>query len=254
MRSAPLLFLALLTGCTSSPDTTGLDPDRILHMAGEEAGQITAPKERLTRQLNIADRQNRNGHHDDARKTLREARKTLESAQGLSNHEQLAGWISLSELSRAAQDVPFASAALDQALSALHNLGPVNERCDYVLGVAHELKFLRGKPEAAKLIVTGGQWAVEIPNKDQRRLALLSFADELFRCDDYEGARTVLRHDPDPAWRSDSLMALSDKARYQLALANASTTGFDASVSQSSILPQQPYGKQLDFKTNYQRN
>ena len=58
----------LVVGCApATPTYTGLDPDRILHMAGEEAGQIDAPYERLTRQLNIANRQTINGRADEAR-------------------------------------------------------------------------------------------------------------------------------------------------------------------------------------------
>src|SRR3954465_5505606 len=107
----------LIAGCQQNR-TTAVDPDRILHMAGEEAGQINAPKERLTRQLNIANRQTENGHAGDARKTLAEAGSTIEHADknALTDHQRLAGWISLSELARNADDKAFANGALDQAL------------------------------------------------------------------------------------------------------------------------------------------
>src|SRR5437763_14237706 len=96
-------------GCGQSRPVGG-DPNRILAMAGEEAGQIPSSKERLTRQLNIADRQNDNGRPADARATLAAARQTLESAgraaegkdgaatkpaegkdEGLTDHERVAG-------------------------------------------------------------------------------------------------------------------------------------------------------------------
>src|SRR3954447_8192693 len=108
---ALLVVVILIAGCQTRTGTA-LDPDRILHMAGEEAGKINAPKERLTRQLNIANRQTENGHAGDARKTLAEARSTIEHADknALTEHQRLAGWISLSELARNADDKPFANA------------------------------------------------------------------------------------------------------------------------------------------------
>src|SRR3954470_24141846 len=103
----PRLLISLLAtlcvlGCTSSDPSATTDPDRPLHMAGEEAGQITAPRERLARQLNIANRETESGRPADARQTLRAARDTLERADksALTDHDRLAGWISLSELAR----------------------------------------------------------------------------------------------------------------------------------------------------------
>src|SRR6266550_5241630 len=146
---ALLVVVILIVGCQSRTGTA-LDPDRILHMAGEEAGLITAPKERLTRQLNIANRQTENGHPADARRTLADARQTIEHADktALTDHERLAGWISLSELARNADDKPFANGALDQALISLNDLTPVQARCEYVLGVEREMRVLRGDAPA----------------------------------------------------------------------------------------------------------
>src|SRR5689334_21924606 len=73
---------AVIMSCTTDkPSYSGLDPDKILHLAGEEAGQIDGPYVRLQRQLNIANRETTNGHWADSRATLVEARKTLESAK-----------------------------------------------------------------------------------------------------------------------------------------------------------------------------
>jgi hypothetical protein len=269
-----LVGLVLIAGCNQN-HSTALDPDRILHMAGEEAGQITAPKERLTRELNIANRQTENGHPADARKTLADARKTIEHADktALTDHERLAGWISLSELARNADDKPFANSALDQALISLNDLTPVQARCEYVLGVEREVKILRGDAPAAKLLVTAAEWAMEIPQQPVRRSAYVAFAEELFRCNDYDGARTVLRHDADAAWRSDSLTMLSDRARWEnpgslwagkrslayaagvKSAAPAAEGPSDAPVDSSTSLQPStaPFGKALDFRSNYYR-
>src|SRR4051812_10069626 len=88
-------------GCSAGVDPHRLDADRILHMAGEEAGQIDRPKKRLTRQLNVADRQITNSRIGDARATLAEAWRTLEAApppqagaeDRLTDQERLAGWV-----------------------------------------------------------------------------------------------------------------------------------------------------------------
>ncbi len=254
---------AVFVSCTpQKPSYTGLDPDRILHMAGEEAGAIDAPYVRLQRQLNIANRENENGHWTDSRATLVEARKTLESAKAddLTDHQRLAGWISLSELNRSANDSAAAGAALDVAIKQLHELLPVNARCDYVHGVAREANALRGKAASAAVLSDAGEWAVEIPDQSQRRSALVSFTIELFRNDDYDAARKMLRYDKDAGWRSDTLIALSDQAKQDASnirevpaslAANKSQVSFEDASAPSTSVRQQPYGKQLDFRSNY---
>jgi hypothetical protein len=270
---ALLVAILLIAGCQQHR-TIAVDPDRILHMAGEEAGQINAPKERLTRQLNIANRQTENGHAGDARKTLAEARSTIEHADknALTDHQRLAGWISLSELARNADDKAFANGALDQAMAALENLTPAQARCEYVLGIEREVKILRGDAAAAKLVVSASEWAMELPQQPMRRSAYIAFADALFHCNDYDAARTVLRHDSDAAWRSDALTVLSDRARWE-APPSGSWGGGRATMyavksalptaesSQSGLLdtasgtatPADSFGKPLDFKSNFYR-
>ena len=117
-------------------------------MAGEEAGQIASAKERLTRQLNIADRETDAHHPAAARSTLREARSTLERAdpQALTEQERLAGWVSLSELSRAAGDAAFANGALDRALAVVNDLAPIASRSEYVLGIEREVRGCAATP------------------------------------------------------------------------------------------------------------
>ena len=268
-----LLVAVMLIGGCQEHRTAAVDPDRILHMAGEEAGQINAPKERLTRQLNIANRQTENGHVGDARKTLAEARSTIEHADknALTDHQRLAGWISLSELARDADDKPFANAALDQALAALENLTPAQARCEYVLGIEREVKILRGDAAAARLVSSAAEWAMELPQQPTRRSAYVAFADALFHCNDYDAARTVLRHDPDAAWRSDALTALSDLARWEAPasggwgggrmMSYAAKSPAPAAEAQSGLLdaasgavtPSDSFGKALDFKSNFYR-
>jgi hypothetical protein len=264
---APVV-LALLLGCQSQ-STNVLDSDRILHMAGEEAGQITAPRERLTRQLNIANRETETGQPGNARKTLALARQTIERAEkgALSDQERLAGWISICELSRNAEDKEFAGAALDQALKAVKELTPEPARCEYVPGIEHEVRALRGDAAAAALLRTAADWAMDLSPQSLRREAYLVFAEELFRCNDYEGARKVLRHDSDAAWRSDALTALADRARWE---SGKTAVYKEAGAMLASIRPESSmraltaetmpttspsagFGKSLDFKSNFYR-
>lgn len=264
----PVVVLAtFLLGC-SSPGPTPIDPDRLLRMAGEEAGQIASPRERLTRQFNIANRETQAGRATDARQTLRAARDTLEHADAaaLDDQSRLAGWVSLAELSRDADDKPFANAALDQALAALDQVTPHPARCPYVLGVEHELRALRGNEPAIKLLTDAAQWALEIPVPATRRGTFVAFAEELFRCDAYDAARDVLRLDPDPAWRSDALVTLADRARwtppssfpFSPSAPLATYAAKSGSASELASPPAdsastQPVFKSLDFRSNFYR-
>lgn len=267
-RPAILLLALLLAGCTTDPSAS-IDPDRLLHMAGEEAGQIASPKDRLTRQLNIANRETDARRLDAARKTLRDARATLEHADrnALDEQARLAGWVSLSELARAADDKSFANAALDGALAALDELNPHQARCQYVPGVEREVRALRGNAAAVKLLIDASQWALELPHPTLRRGTFALFAEELFRCDDYDAGRATLRLDPDPAWRSDALVAIADRARYAretsfsfspsggltYKIAPPSATAEIVSTPSDSSATTQPVFKPLDFRSNFYR-
>jgi hypothetical protein len=236
-------------------------------MAGEEAGQIHNPRERLARQLNIAFRQIGNAKKSDARSTLDRARQTMEAAHDasvhdqppLSDHDRLAGWISISELAREAEDKTSANVALDRALSHLERVEPPAARCEYVPGIAREVRELRGPAPAAKLLATAGQWGATVPELSTRRAAYVAFAEELFRCDDYESARQLLRRDEDPVWRSDALTALSDGERYDRVASRAYTlarkpaSAGEVQSSQSEVQAAKPFGKAVDFKSTFYR-
>ena len=269
--TTPVLAVAvLLASCTSERLPDALDPNRVLHMAGQEAGEIPNPTARLTRQLNIAFRQIGFAKLADARATLAQARKTLESTHDaavhdqppLGDHDRLAGWISVSELSRDAQDPATANVAVDRALAHLNKIEPPHARCDYVPGIAREVRQLRGDKPAAALLATAGEWATKIPELPTRRLAYLAFATELFRANDYEAARLLLRRDEDAAWRADALTAVSDQARWGPVLAYrvsapigaASGRAFEASgEAATSQEAGKGFGKPLDFKSTFYR-
>jgi hypothetical protein len=262
-----------LASCTSQP-RDGFNPDRILHMAGEEASQIHNPRERLARQLNIAFRQIGNGKQADARSTLAQARRTMEASHDatvqdqppLSDHDRLAGWISISELSRGAEDAGSANLALDRALSHLNKVEPPVARCEYVPGIAREVRELRGDAPAAKLLVTAGQWSGAIAELPTRRAAYIAFAEELFRCNDYEAARQLLRRDEDPSWRSDALTALSDGGRYgglhdSVMVRTPRVRGplgtavgaASEEANRAEAQPAKPFGKAVDFRSTFYR-
>jgi hypothetical protein len=251
LKSLALIVVAILiVGCQERTQDN-IDPDRILHMAGEEAGQITSPKERLTRQLNIANRQTEHGHAADARKTLAQARETLEHADknALSEQERLSGWVSLSELGRSADDKAFANGALDRALASLNEITPAQARCQYVLGVEREVRALRGDGAAAKLLVTASEWAMELPKQATRRAAYVAYADGLFHCNDYEGARTVLRRDPDAAWRSDALTLLSDRARFQVEASKSMSGPYSSFAAEKSVVTTEAPAEGSEMRT-----
>jgi hypothetical protein len=255
------VFLLVLIGCQSEP-ASNVDPDRILSMAGEEAGQITSAKDRLARQLNIANRQNETHRQAAARATLAAARSTIEHADkpALTDHERLAGWISLSELARAADDNAFANAALDQALTHLNEVTPLEARCQYVPGVERELRALRGDRAAVQLLTTASDWAMDIPKQPVRRAAYTTYAAELFRCNDYDAARATLRHDPDPAWRADAMTTLSDRLRAErgsgFPWSGSPTFYADSAVAGKGLEStgeSSSFGLPLDFRSNFQR-
>ena len=262
----PTIFL-LITGCGNTvvqPTYQGIDSDRLLHLAGHEAGEIASARERLARQFNIANRETSNGHSEDARKTLIGARQTLESAgqKDFTDHERLAGWISLSELNREAADVNAAGASLDKAIEYLNKLLPVYARPEYVHGIAREVNALRGEKESAKLIAAAANWVVEMPQEPTRRQALVSFCYELFRCNDYENAVKMLQCEKDASWRSDTLIAMSDRERSIAArrsggifnISSESSARQAPADSSTLIDMDRQFGKQLDFKSNFRSN
>ena len=229
-------------------------------MASEEVSSITNAKERLTRQLNIADLQINIGHNADAAKTLTAARDNLTAAApaDMDDLSRLSGWVSISELARAADDKELAGKACDDGRELLSSIKPEAVRCDYVLGLADEIYQLRGKPDAARLVILGGQWASTMMDKTTRRQALVAFMDRLMTYEDYDGARKVLRQEPDAVWRADILtaMARTEASDNKLAGNSMRETSMEAHSASSPMMPASStdyYGRRLDYGSNYKQ-
>ncbi len=198
-------------------------------MAAEEAESIDDVAERLRRQLNVANTQIANGRFRDGRKTLGHARLSVETGQATVNpHARLAGWVSISELSRKAGYDRYADAACQEAIQLLRSIQPASVRCDYLRGVAQEVLMSRGKKDAAELLRESATWVAEIGDRQGRREAYIAIASDLFNCGDYTGGRNVLRCDGDARWRSEILTRLSKE-----------------------IVPMEAYGKSVSFAGYY---
>jgi len=96
-----------LVGCGTAENHSS----RLLALAAEEAGQITDVPRRLTRQLNIADRQSQRGQNANASTSLAAARKTISDAASgqasggfLGTPTSMAGFVSISQLARRVGD------------------------------------------------------------------------------------------------------------------------------------------------------
>lgn len=232
MKAWVFLSLAalMLAGCNSSGGFRSPDrAERLMALAAGEAGAVPSAKERLSRQLNIAHMQTREGNLYDARDTLAKAQSTLKDPSGdLDEHTRIAGWVSVSELSRAARDPATARQACKEADHLLHAMTPADKRCQYVRGLAEELEHLDGKAPATALLREAGAWTVEISPVSERRAALQAFASDLFMYDDYDGGLAMLKRDSDAAWRSDTLAALAQQA-----------------------IPMKSYGTSLQFESNF---
>lgn len=225
------VWLVLISGCVVEDDRLRkIDRRRqLVAMAAEEALSIGDVAERLRRQLNIANTQIANGRFRDGRKTLGHARLSVETGQPTVNpHARLAGWVSISELSRKAGYDRYADAACQEAIQLLRSIQPVPARCEYVRGVAQEVLVSRGKQATAELLRESSAWVAEIADRDQRREAYIAIASDLFNCGDYTGGRNVLRCDGDARWRSEILTRLSKE-----------------------VIPMEAYGKSVSFADFY---
>lgn len=255
-----------LYGCQEPERVTGTirpadDRDRkLVALAAEEAGLFEDVDAGLTRQLNLANEQLRRGWTADAPVTLKGARDRLlgKDASKLSIHARLSGWVSISELSRAARDTTSASNACDQAIKELESYGNQAARCKYVMGIANEAQFLKGLPAAKNLLVSAGGWAREIGDKNERRTALTTFASALFNLDEYTAGQTVMRQDPDASWRSETLSALASAANPENTEPRAATAvahavrehASDERVAERrSIQPSGSYGVPLNYQS-----
>lgn len=258
-RSLAVLVLALVGGVTlvltaSSPGGCGAKTDlsgdlrnspersrRLTHLASMEAATIGDVDARLTRLLNLAELQIHRDWRDDARQTLALARKTLgdkDLSVALNEHARISGWVSCSELSRAADDPGAAMVACDGAVTALRALEDPALRCEYVMGVGNELSHLKGKRVASALLVEAGPWTREIDDLARRRQAVVAFASALFNLDEFDAGQTLLRNEDDPVWRSDMLLALAstqhERSGYRLSDASAPSAARAASPQVSS--------------------
>jgi hypothetical protein len=281
MIRKPAVVLALLAfaGCSTSSNPAVNREKKLLSMASAEAQFIPDPKDRLSRQLNFANDQTADHQTAEARESLAHAVETLKTPEAMKMDWQIriAGWVSVSQLSRGLKDTAVADAACDQAVALLRQIDPVAERPRYVIGVASEVRELHGPEASAKLLVESAPWTAEIKDQPTRRDALFMIADRIFDCDDYTGGLVALRTDPDAAWRSDSLKRLADydgptflDANGNLVtergknhrgldwisnVGNAAVPGSVAGLpsDSSKFSPLQEYQKPVDFQSVFQR-
>ena len=245
---------------------------RLMGLAAQEAAAITDVDVRLTRLLNLADSQMQSLWKPDGRTTLASAAATLRSPQAaqLNDHARLSGWISISELSRQADDKLAAIAACDGAAKAMLAIEDPARRCEYVMGIANELQYLKGKPAAAALLDQAAPWTPSIDDVSRRRQAVVSFASALFNLDDYPAGQRMLQSETDAAWRSDILTQLSSLAGQ--GDSRASDTRYKSAERQSLApvmatnrealdkwvpgqMQSQPYfGRQLGYREVFQSN
>jgi hypothetical protein len=217
LAAVSMCVLAVSTGChgrnvTSTPDVTFDRSRKLSILAAAEASQIADADSRLTRQLNIADQVKQRYTNDDALAVLDEASKTLHAVgPSLDGFARISGWVSVSQLARASHGNPMAETAAREAQRELEALPELGERCQYVLSVAEEISHLQGNAPAIELLTKGGQWAKSIDDSNDRRAARLAFAIALFNLNAYEGGVASLRGEGDPAWASDTMLALASR-------------------------------------------
>lgn len=253
-----------LHGCDTPPRLTGTlnvteqRSRQLTALAAQEAGLIEDIDARLTRQLNLADMQIRRDWPADARTTLTGARSTLESeeASKLNDHARISGWVSVSELSREVKDMATARAACEGAEQAVRTIEDPAVRCEYVMGVANERQYIDGAPVAARLLTEAGPWTQSIDHVERRRQAVVGFASALFNLDDFAAGQQMLRHEPDPAWRSDTLIGLAsmDRKRHdvQPSAPQAAEMREESSPRLRATTDDRYFGKQLNYRDVFQ--
>jgi hypothetical protein len=218
---------------------------RLTSMAAGEAASIIKPRDRLQQQLNIAEMQNLHMWFQDARANLATARNTIESSDHdqLTDLDRIAGWVSISELSRVAGDAVGAAFACEGARKSLLAIEPEAKRCEYVRGLSREFYALGDSRSATDLLKQAGGWAKSIQETEYRRRALAAIANDLFGWNQYDAGRDVLRQDDDAAWRSQTLLALASTEDER--------SSWNHGAIQSKAVPS--FGKAVDYKANYQQ-
>jgi hypothetical protein len=269
MARKALLLLALtavplISGCGGPPPVSGdMQANegrsrKLMALAAQEAGHIPNADMRLTRQLNLADMQIDRGWHENARDTLAAARHTLGAPEAANLNEQtrLSGWVSISQLSRRIHETADAAVATDAALVELERIEDPARRCQYVMGLANELQYIKGKPAAAALLAKAGPWTKSIDNLSWKRQALTAFATALFNLDDFDAGQKMVEEETDAAWRSDVLATMAQAAQEQTQTAGVaeSRSAFVAAAAPPASLTPSPtsnnqpfFGKSLNY-------
>ena len=249
-----------LHGCAAPSPVTGnlhieeARSQKLTALAAEEADQIGEVDMRLTRQLNLADTQSTRGWEADARTTLAAARKTLNAPEAakLNTHARMSGWVSVSELSRRVKDAAGALSATEAALRDLDGVEDPGKRCQYVMGLANELQYIKGKPAAAALLARAGPWTKSIDNLPLRRQALVAFSAALFTLDDFTAGQSMLRQETDAAWRSDILASMAPMPRPAEKAYRASDAPMAPGSLSSSAATQPFFGRNLHYEQVFQ--
>lgn len=235
----------VLAGCQSRPSFEDSDrSQRLMSMAGRQTEQIADPKDRLARQLRLANGQIGDHYFGDAHKSLLLARTTLEAVSDkLDDHTRLAGWVSIAQLSRRSNDHDGAVSAGDRAVALLRQIQPLGNRVPFVWSISEELYEIKGRAAAVALLQESGNWIVDISAPPERRQAMVAVSAELFRYDEYDSGEKVLQHDADAAWRADTLLDLADRAR-----PSGHFWMSGAAMAQSA---NRAYSKDLSFEANF---
>lgn len=217
-RSAPITFhvsalslfliVALsVAGCTA-PDRRF---ERLTELATSEVRTLPSALDRLGRFLQIADLQQVRGVQDRAKSSRADARVILEDApkDDLPLEPQLAGWISLAELSRQAESADESRLAGERAHALLLTLEPPAQRVPYVRSLAQELRQSQGEAAVVALYVLAADWASTITGPRKRRTAYMAIAHSLVDLNEVEKAASVIGRDTESPWRAQALIALA---------------------------------------------
>lgn len=270
MRKLFVVALLSLAACANQKRLT--DPvqhstkrsRQLMVLAAQEARHIPDVDVRLTRQLNIANQILNQYGTEGASDALRQATDTLNaSGAQLTGHALLAGWVSVAQLSRRANDPTLATQAVTRAVTELERINDPGERCDFVMGVAEEVAHTLGPESAVALLEKSGNWAGSILNDGTRRSARLAFASALFNLEDYEAGATLLRKEGDALWSSDAMVALAQPVSYfadahrgrgvdVVLAAQAPAAREEQSDARPMAQPGAAYGKSLSFDSVFE--